>query len=124
MRRKGTQIFELFRAFCRRNNIEFQSVHSSAVDNLSRFFWVRFYHENEVCIYNLRKRENKNYHVANLVDLLAVLCDSNYKILDSKYLSDLSVISRPLHYYEIFHTPVPNCSISTYGQNIIYSYTN
>ena len=112
-RRKGTRIYETFRSFCFRNHIPFQGVCSSSVHNLSFEFWLEFDKENEVSIYSLLDRNSRYYFVPELVDLLAVLCNPHYRILDSCYLTD-DILNRirPLHEYEVFRKPFHNCSTS------------
>ncbi|WP_163629107.1 hypothetical protein [Paludibacter sp. 221] len=131
-RSKGTEIFELFRSYCRHNGIPFQAVRSRSVSCLSNRFWLSFDKEKEVTIFDVRFSEYRTYLVPELSDLFAVLCDAYYKIFDVEhFLSFTNAVARPLHYYEVQSIQFGNCSAlgpssatATFPCNIVYNSVN
>jgi len=100
MKRKGTKIFEEFRKFLRKHDIDGRDSHKgNSFWRLKSGFVIFFESEHVMRIYDSRVRDYRYFRVKHLSCVLAVLCNPHFGILRRSCLQ--GSIMPNYDYYEI-----------------------
>ena len=100
MKRKGTKIFEEFKKFLRKHDINGrESSNSCSFWHLKHGFVVFFEENNVMKLYDYRIKGYRYFRVKSLSCVFAILCNPHFSILNRSFLQGF--VMPDYDYYEI-----------------------